>query len=85
MPRRSRCGMAAKRPRHRVGDIFKAAINSELGCGSCSDGDALNADELKTPLGRTFHFETQFDGLANALRDLVEGPRLCVTSRKLWD
>jgi hypothetical protein len=45
----------------------------------------LNADELKTLRGRTFDVETQFDGLANTLRNLVEGPRLRVTSRKLRD
>ena len=51
----------------------------------CCDGNALNADELKTVLRRTFHFETQFDRLANSLRDLVEGSGLRVTSRKLRD
>jgi hypothetical protein len=36
-------------------------------------------------LGHPFHIETQFDGLANALGDFVEGPRLGVTSRQLRD
>jgi hypothetical protein len=43
-----------------------------LDYGSCRrDGDALNADELQTLLGRTFNFETQFNRLANALSNLV--------------
>src|ERR1035438_4088319 len=45
----------------------------------------MNADELKTLLGLTLHFEAQFDRLANPLRDLVERSCLCMTSRKLRD
>jgi hypothetical protein len=56
-----------------------------VACGSCCDRDALNTDELKTLVGRTFHFETQLDSLANAFRDLVEGSRLRVTPGKLRD
>jgi hypothetical protein len=55
------------------------------GCGSCRDCDALNADELKAPLGCTFHFEAQLDRFTNALRYLVERSSLGVASRELRD
>jgi len=54
-----------------------------VGCDSCRDGDPLNADELKTLLGRTLDFETQFNRFANALRDLIQGSCLRVASREL--
>ena len=34
---------------------------------------------------RARHFETQFDSFANALRDLVQRPRLRMASGDLWD
>jgi hypothetical protein len=54
----------------------KAATKSApatRGLHSCRDRDAPNADELKTLLGCTFDFETEFNRLSNASRDFVEG------------
>ena len=42
-------------------------------------------DELKCLSGRNRHFETQFNGLANALRDLIQRSSLRVASGDLWD
>ena len=54
-----------------------------MGSGSCCNGNALQSDELKILLGRTFHFEAQFNRFADALYNLIQRRRLSVTRGKL--
>lgn len=51
--------------------------------GSCRDGHSLNSDEFQILFRRALDFQTQFYGFANALDDLVEGPRLRIASGHL--
>jgi hypothetical protein len=53
--------------------------------GSCCNGDALNADELECLFGPARYFKTQFNSLANALRDLIQRSSLRMASGELWD
>jgi hypothetical protein len=53
--------------------------------GSCGDGNALDPNELQSVFRRTLDFQTQLDGFANALGDLVERPRLRVACGNLWN
>ena len=63
------------------GNKFRARDNVEF--GSCGDGHPLNAHELQFLLRRTFHFQAQRDGFADALGDLVERARLRVAGGDL--
>ena len=52
---------------------------------ACSDGDALHTNELGSRLPLLLDLETQLDGLADPLDQLVEGARLSVATGQLRD
>ena len=52
---------------------------------ACSDGDALHTNELGSRLPLFLDLETQLDGLADPLDELVEGARLSVATGQLRD
>ena len=51
--------------------------------GSCRNIHALDANKLQILIGCAFDREAQLYGFADALVDLVEGPRLCIAPRDL--
>jgi hypothetical protein len=52
---------------------------------ACSDGDALHTNELRRRLPLFLDLETQLDGLADPLDQLVEGARLSMATGQLRD
>ena len=50
-----------------------------------SDGDALHTNELGSRLPLFLDLETQLDGLADPLDELVEGARLSMATGQLRD
>ena len=50
-----------------------------------SDGDTLHSDELRGDSNISVNFQTQFNGLANSLDQLIKRARLSVAPRQLWN
>ena len=45
----------------------------------------MDADKLQILIRCTLDLKAQLYGFSNALVDLVEGPRLCMAPRHLWN